>query len=703
MQAAPSGDVAQFFRDFGNAILNRIHPAPGSLNTLLDPFNQNTDYNYSMQLQIIQGICFGLAISFLLGGIIFAMGRFLYDGFGGREPSKFGYSSAAVWTNKLAYYFFGTLTLISIIFGIVSLSKMYTGIGSAVDIYYATLPPLSNIQRQYMQRIIEKNDPMFLMVQNGNLTDEFRVIWNSGVNTTLTTTATKVNFSEPTTQIASILNQTQTGIADMRANRINVASILSTSVNEIAAQVAGTSLQNDVNNILQQFQQFYNLTEMDNVMRGFNISASSLTGTNHGDATLAFIGNALNQELESSNYIKAVHTALNSTDVYMQRLYKSLGAGVARCKSSLASGFTVPFGGAGMTKFTALVEMLSPIRNIMIPILLVAAGVLILSLFVGGAAFPKRWHQTMYTIAFLFLFGIITMWTLNGFLVPAAIVTSDTCSDPTLFRNDTNLVFSSSSLASLYVPTCAACDGNNVFKNWSDFSNAATKMFNEKFQVNQSLSAPVFVQPDNQQVSGASVILQTLKNIESSLKAANVPAPTANLPWKSNIKSLRRTSAASNEPFKSIIDNIETLGNELSANITLLYNGYTAFKNNMSSTLKPMNSISQTMEDQLKEMQKTFSAVFKSMQSKIDELQKMYQSVPIDPETQCRSDSSSSLNNAYSRFETSLCGDGSAGLNGTWITNFFTAILLIPLVVIAVKAFKHLAFANFFQDDYQAF
>jgi hypothetical protein len=83
--------------------------------------------------------------------------------------------------------------------------------------------------------------------------------------------------------------------------------------------------------------------------------------------------------------------------------------------------------------------MLNPLNSIAAPILYVLGGLLILAAISGGAAIPFKIPAVMYPSATVFVLSIVILWTVTGFILPAAIVTSDTCKAGNNFFQSSNL------------------------------------------------------------------------------------------------------------------------------------------------------------------------------------------------------------------------------------------------------------------------
>ncbi len=129
---------------------------------------------------------------------------------------------------------------------------MYTGIGTASDIYFTTLPPLTSTQKQYIQRVVEKNQPLFNLIQSNNITSQLQTIWDNTANTSTTEILQKANFSSETDQINQVMLKVQSMVPQMRIHRIAANQSIDEQLTEIRAKAEGTSIQTDVENILNQ-------------------------------------------------------------------------------------------------------------------------------------------------------------------------------------------------------------------------------------------------------------------------------------------------------------------------------------------------------------------------------------------------------------------------------------------------------------------
>jgi hypothetical protein len=54
----------------------------------------------------------------------------------------------------------------------------------------------------------------------------------------------------------------------------------------------------------------------------------------------------------------------------------------------------------------------------------------------------------------------------------------------------------------------------------------------------------------------------------------------------------------------------------------------------------------------------------------------------------------------YSSFEHELCGPTLVGLDSTWIMQIIVSILLVPLVILSLRAFKVIRYAVIVDDDF---
>jgi hypothetical protein len=101
---------------------------------------------------------------------------------------------------------------------------------------------------------------------------------------------------------------------------------------------------------------------------------------------------------------------------------------------------------------------------------------------------------------------------------------------------------------------------------------------------------------------------------------------------------------------------------------------------------------------------KVLTASFTELQGKVNDKASQFKPVSYDGDAVCVSNSSQSFDDStYNSFEQALCGDALVGLDTTWLFSIITAILAAPLVILAVKAYKHLAFASYFSNEYRSF
>lgn len=120
----PSNDPLSGLYWIAAEIQRAVTPAPLTIAALLDPFNMaagasstssTTDSSveaYAMQLRVVQGVLFGMAVLVLAGSIIFAIGRIAFNSCGGLESTKeSGYRAATMWTTRVFFYVFGFVLL----------------------------------------------------------------------------------------------------------------------------------------------------------------------------------------------------------------------------------------------------------------------------------------------------------------------------------------------------------------------------------------------------------------------------------------------------------------------------------------------------------------------------------------------------------------------------------------------------------------
>lgn len=682
----------------GVAITNALHPAPLTVEILMDPFNtSSSDASYERQMQVIQGVCFGLAFLLLAVSLIFLMVRVMWNGFGGQEPSKFGYSTAAIWTTKISYFLFAILLVTCVSFGFVGNSRLGNGIGKVSKVFQDSLPPLSPRQVTHMDRVIDKNKDLIHSL-HGDLQRNLDTTFSQFVSANLTPSAGSLNFSSSVnvTQLSSVMVNISSIVKSMRNYRVMAESVL-VRVVELRNSSVNTSIYTDVVTITDQMQNYYNFSEIDLTMSQI---IAPLKGVDFSD-----LAAAVQDQTRPSEYFKAISTRAQLLQTNLDVLFNSLGYGAFQCELAIDSGRFVSNGTEGMVKFSHLIEMLTPINNAAVPILYVFGVVFLVAAIVGAVAFPTKSHHLMYPATTMLVMAAVAAWALTGFILPVTFLTSDSCAQPELF---TNSMLSSVpnqpyglDRSALNIPSCAACEKENVYLNWPKFLSNAKNISDATFSVEQALSVPY-----KDGSSGALYpALVSAVQMEKVL-VTTVAEPTAASPWKSKLDTLTASKqVTSNSTNANTPAELAQLGYELQRNTILMYNDFVRFVQNAALTSPAASELKKTLDANNLAYAAALNTLYTHMSSSLGNIENQYVTVPQAAGASCIALASAMEVDPllYEKFREALCGDTVVGMETTWLFLVASALLAGPLIVTTIVSYKHISFAQYFQSEYRAY
>lgn len=639
----------------------------------------------------------------MFGYLIFLMLRLLYNGCGGRLPSKYGYSSVSYWASKITFYVFGIVTLVALVFSLMGNVMMANGVRDATAVYDSVVTPLEDQQAAFLDGLAANNSALLQWIRSdlvANLSAEF----GTKVDKNVYENMLKVNFTKDAQKIMESTKKIDVALGQMRENFVVVASIYSDDVPDLLSPenmnaIGDQQSKDDFNYTLSTMAQYYNVTTLNNMMLNVSVTLSAVVPADRTKNSFDYLGNMLSRGLDAENYPVLVQASLDQLKQNLTEKAASLKSGADRCNAAVVLKTTIPAGGENLSKFGNLVAILNALSRIAIPVLYATAGLIALGVLVGGVAWPKSYYGAMYWIATFFVIGMVVSWAANGFFIPATILTDDACSRTDMFQSNTAIVkdLNGSVESTTYIPACKSCDYVNLFTGWNDFAADFMNSTREDFKLHSNEDGKVA----NQDSPSVSEVLEAMLQVETLISQTSVNAPPRNVPWRENLDAFTKMSEASgNAMMIQLSTQLKNVSDELVASAGKLSESYVAFKAEYANLMKMVDQIQEELKIAKEKAISDINGVTNQVQQQLNGVMAKYQ--PAPPETaSCSANATNVIDpDTYGQFQTALCGKTLVGLSVTWILLIVIALLLIPLLITSLKGYKLLGFARIMDDSF---
>ena len=476
---------------------------------------------------------------------------------------------------------------------------MADGLGQVTRLFASTLKPLTETQIAHMKQVQSDNTEIFSNIPV-DMVMNFTHIWNDALDSGIVKALNSSNFTTQAVSMGRVLIGVGQGVDGMRDARYHVMMDLDNATALATASAsAGTTVNETVVRIVNGMVGYYNFTALDQAMRLFNVTlASSVPPEQRADAA-PYLASLMEVEWKTESLISTSKWFFEQVVASMDRLFHGLTFGVRRCDFGISSQQSVPNDGMGLMKFGTLVDMLSTILQFGIPVLYGVAAIMILSTLGGGIAWTTksyaafywyvvRWRRSWltwgffplcYRIASFFVLGMIGAWVMNGFMIPAAVVASDACSNGTFFNGSSvvQAIPFRRDYTALRVPTCASCEKNALFVGWDDFQQDATEALLPVNTLEASLSAPTSTDPDHY-VPGPYQLLMTLESLANGLSQVKLDKPSGRSSWDRDVNALRRSLPANETELLARANQLDAIGKSLVDHTQQLYNSFQVLK-----------------------------------------------------------------------------------------------------------------------------
>ena len=629
-------------------ILAAVHPAPMTLEALIDPWQTQP---YGRQLQYVQGALFAIGFFLFLVFMIATMARCLWNGCGGLKPDSFGYSSTTRACTLFWYILLGLCAMGLGVLGLVSTTQMSKSLGDALNSYDQALPAMAPEQQSAMQSIIDENQDVFDQVMNNN----FSVVFADAVRFSVPVVMEKVNMTEDAAILDSTMKNVQQLLDEAEKHRQNLVVISTTTLPEYNQTSDPNAPQ--IRGLWSQLYSYYDTTVITDVLKEVTKNMPTSSVTEQVDA--------LPEELKSA--INKVGIDANNVTV-----------GIERCKMASSMGIVVSEGSEGMVRFSKVVSYLRPVQSILVPILYAVIALVLFGTLSGCLAWPTSASNWMHVTALTFVVGIVAYFTLNGFLVPNAVIVNDACLQTELFFPGQP---SSASLTAFQsIPACSACEIPHLTENWDQYQK------NVQSKISSELSW--------EQLPIAETLGEITRAHDATRHRGRVSAPAAQAPWASDLEILRGQNPQIAEQF-------DQLGFDLMLNSIQLFNNYVMIKGNMTQvkhSLKKMNSTLARIEKDLEsDMQKQLNFDLNSYKNQLNSTS--FQMASAGNGTQaCQAQVSGLSRNQtetnFQEFQANLCEGAIRGMDVTWFSQLIVSVVLAPLTVLAMKSTKVIGFTQ---------
>lgn len=607
---------------------------------VVDPWNINVGGAYSWQLQLSAGVFFAMGFLTILFLIFRVMMTHLWQR---KDAMKILLPQDEEKPRRRAgafgigcFFLFGILVLIVSGIGIFSSASLSASVQSMIKTFEDMYPTIPNEQKVMMQDYISKNQEVFNNITNNQYFKEFQDAVQKVPEAIEAT-----NISVTLKEIDSVGTNVQQQIDGMSDNRITLLFLARYSFPKL--QETASELGEDISGILDQFQQYYDFSPIDDIMAELNQSFPKKL------------------ELESllDSLEKKIVVSLSEIDLATDEV----SYGIRRCLVASNMEHLIPENMSGMAKFTRLVWSYYPLAMIVPIVLYVLFGSVIVTTTSGAAVYASTSQKRLPLFASFYLLSIAVAFIVCGLLVPRSIVTNDAC-EMKNFGAGTNLTSTA--------PTCASCNVDQLTLNWSSFKPEAEKIISDALNVSVNTLE----------------IVQDLKDVEKSVElvssGGNVPKPSRSASWTEDLSNLKKkinNNETVTQKAKEFIQDLEDAAFELQLNSIEFYNSFILIRRNLTEisasvpdTIEKFDSLSkEVIVDHIEEL-----VDFDLMERYGEKLSKMNSTI-------CDSQSLA-LNNTNNtdelkqKFEKQLCENVLVSVDSLWIILLVLVVVFLPLV-----------------------